>query len=119
MHILNDGEQSGAPKLELVKFRILGKPYSKWRAIITEATGESDTLFRMGLFQAHNIRIDGQGDPMLYIIQDTAQMRQLAEEGVHNPTILQLLLSTRIIDLTEQGAKDRMEKWLEDHKATA
>lgn len=111
------GEQSGAPKLELVKFRILGKSYSKWRAIITEATGESDTLFKLGLYQAHNIRIDDPlADPMVYIVQDTAQMRELAEQGVGNPTLCQLLMSTKIIDLSEQGAIDRMNDWLESNR---
>lgn len=117
MVLINNGEQSGPSKIELVRFRILGKKYSAWRAIITEATGESDTLFKLGLYQAHNIRIDDPlADPMVYIVQDTAQMRELAEQGVGNPTLCQLLMSTKIIDLSEQGAIDRMNKWLDDNR---
>jgi hypothetical protein len=117
MKLINGGEKQPDPHaLEFIKYRVIGKPYSKWRAIITEATGESDTLFRMGLYQAHNIRIEGTGDPMLYIIQDTNQMRELAEQGIHNPTSLQLLLSTKIISLSEQDAIDRMVKWVEAQK---
>lgn len=120
MHLINGGQPQPTPSaLELVSYRVLGKSYSKWRAIITEATGESDTLFKIALFQAHNIRIDNpDADPMLYIVQDTNQMRILAEEGVINPTMLQILLSTKIVSLTEQGAKDRMNAWLEAQKVT-
>lgn len=116
-HILNNGEESGPIKLELVKFRILGKPYSKWRAIITEATGESDTLFRMALLK-FGIKVETDLDPTIYIVQDTNQMRQLAEEGIGNPTMLQLLLSTKWVSLSEQDAIDMMNAWLEAHKAT-
>jgi hypothetical protein len=120
MHILNNGEKTPDPNaLEMVKFRVLGKPYSKWRAIITEATGESDTMFKVALYQAHNIRIDNpDSDPILYIIQDTNQMRELSEQGVLNPTTLQLLLSTKIVSLSEQDAIDRMNAWLEKQKAS-
>lgn len=117
MNLINNGQPQPDPRaLELVKYRVLGKPYSKWRAIITEATGESDTLFKIALYQAHNIRIDGAEDPMVYIIQDTNQMRELAEVGVHNPTLLQLFLSTKIVSLSEEDALARMAAWLESQK---
>lgn len=117
--ILNGGAPSedNSLKLELVKYRVIGKKYSKWRAIITEATGESDTLFKIALYQAHNIRIEATDDPMVYIIDDTNQRRELREQGVLNPTMLQLLLSTKIISLSEQDALDRMSAWLEAQKA--
>lgn len=115
--LINNGERQPYPNaLEFVRYRVLGKPYSAWRAIMSEATGESDTLFKIALWQGHGVRIPEKEDPMVYIIQDTAQMRELTESGVTNPTSLQIFLSTKIASLTEQGALDRMAAWLESHK---
>jgi len=114
MHLLNGGQKPEEPSLalELVKHRVLGKPYSKWRAIIAE-TGESDTAFLIGLKELHSITIDKKADPMLYVVQDTQQMRLLAESGVENPTTLQILLTSRVIDLDEDNAHQRFAKYLE------
>lgn len=109
MHLLNNGENALA--LELVRYRILGKPYSKWRAIIA---GESDTNFLICLRQQWNIHVDKKADPMLYITQDTQQMRLLSESGVPNPTTLQILMTAKIISLSEEDAKEQFEKLLRD-----
>lgn len=90
--------------LELVKVRILGKPYSKWRAILAE-TGESDTKFLMFLAK-FGIAINKADDPMLYCAQDTQQMRLLLEDGVLNPTLCQIAMTSKAWSLTEQGCKD-------------
>lgn len=111
MHILNQGETSGAQKLELISYRILGKPYSKWRAILAE-TGESDTAFLIGLKELHGIQFDFKTDPMLYISQDTQQMRCFEENGVANPTLMQLLLTAKAFSFSEGGCKDRIEQIL-------
>lgn len=103
---------TGQP-LEIVKYRVLGKPYSKWRAIIAEM-GESDTKFLMGLNQLHGIVIKKAEDPMLYVIQDTAQMAEFASAGVISPTLLQILLTSRSIALSEQGAIERFEKLMRE-----
>lgn len=115
--ILNNGEQNGPVKLELVKFRVIGKPYSKWKEIFAE-TGGDETLFKVALYQGYGIRIDGDGDPMLYIIEDTAQRRELLEIGVHNPTFAQLLTSTKVLSLSEQDAIDQMNAWLDANRVS-
>ncbi len=105
------------PVLEVIKYRVLGKPYSAWKAIIAEAAGDPDADFKEALFNSNNIRIDDpDADPLLYIIEDTNQHRILRERGVPNPTMLQLLLSTRIISLSEQDAIERMNAWLESQR---
>lgn len=101
--------------LELVRFRVLGKPYSKWRAIIAE-TGESDTAFLICLKRQWNITINKAVDPMLFITQDTQQMRLLKESGVDNPTLLQILLTAKVIALSEEDAKDKFEKLLREQE---
>lgn len=88
-HILNNGEKSGPAKLEMV--------------------------FRMALLK-FGIKIETDLDPMIYIVQDTAQMRELKEQGVANPTMLQLLLSTKWVSLSEQDAIDMMNAWLEANR---
>lgn len=93
--------------LELVQFRILGKSYSKWRAILAE-TGESDTKFLMFLAD-FGIAINKVEDPMLYCSQDTQQMRLLAEDGVPNPTLYQVVMTSKAFSLTEDGCA---EVWL-------
>lgn len=112
MSTLNDG-----PKMEVVKFRVIGKPYSKWREIFAE-TGGNDTLFKVALYQGYGIRVETDLDPVLYIIEDTAQHRELREIGVVNPTFAQLLTSTKIISLSEQDAIDQMNAWLNEHKVS-
>lgn len=117
-HLLNDGQQSGPPAMEFIRYRVIGKLYSKWRAIIAEAmAGQGDTMFKVALYQGFNIRIDDpKADPMIYIIQDSAQMRELAEQGVHNPTFCQLFFSTKIVSLSEEDAIAQMQKWMEANK---
>lgn len=113
--ILNNGDKTPNPHaLELISYRVLGKRYSQWLAIMAEATGgQGDSLFKQGLFEGHNIRVEATEDPMLYITQDTGQMRELLQEGVVNPTMLQLLLSTKCISLSAQGAMDDMTRLME------
>ncbi len=120
LHILNGGiaqqPDDDRLKLEVVRHRVLGKPYSKWRAIIAE-TGNSDTDFLICLKRLFGITIDKTADPMLYITQDTQQMRQLEEQGVANPTLLQILLTTRAIALDEQAASELFIKRLKEDGA--
>lgn len=100
---------------DLVKFRVLGKPYSKWRAIIAEM-GESDTAFLIGLKQLHGLDIEKDADPMLYVIQDTQQMDELKRSGVENSTLLQILLTSRVIDTDQAKAEERFRAILEAQK---
>lgn len=102
--------------LELVRYRVLGKPYSKWRAIVAEL-GESDTAFLIALREVHGIGIAKADDPMLYVIQDTQQMREFKDGGL-NPTMLQLLLTSRVIALSEEDAKAKFEKLLKEDQVT-
>lgn len=119
MNILN-GSIANQPApdplaLEMVQYRVLGNPYSKWRAILAE-TGESDTNFKIGLKELHGLEFETlRDDPMLYITQDTQQMRFLAENGVANPTMLQILMTSRVFALSEEAAHERMQEVL--HKA--
>lgn len=116
-HILNNGEESGPVKLELVKFRVIGKQYSKWKEIFAE-TGGDETLFKVALYQGYGIRIETTLDPVLYIIEDTAQRRELREIGVANPTFAQLLTSTKVLSLSEADAIDQMNAWLTANKVS-
>lgn len=120
MHLINGGEKQPEPNaLEFIRFRTIGKKYSQWRAIFAEASGESDTLLKMTLKQGFNIQVDNEAaDPVLYIIQDTAQMREMAEQGIHNPTHLQLLMTTKCISFSEQDAIEQMQKWMAANAVT-
>lgn len=114
---LNPGDNGGTGKMELVKFRVIGKPYSKWKEIFAE-TGGDEALFKLALYQGYGIRIDGDGDPVVYIIEDTAQRRELREIGVANPTFAQLLTSTKVCSLSEQDAIDQMNAWIDERKVS-
>lgn len=113
MNIVTEDEKLD---LQLVKYRVLGKKYSKWRAIITAGTADSDTMFLFALEKLHGIQINKAKDPMVFISQDTMQMAELKADGIENPTDLQLLLTSRAISLTEGGCKDRMEAILRGMK---
>lgn len=112
-HILNGGiAQQSEPNrlaLEVIRYRVLGKPYHSWRAILAE-TGESDTLFLVSLKRLHGIEFDSlHCDPMLYCTQDTNQMRLLEESGVPNPTMLQIAMTAKAWALSEVGAMEKMD----------
>lgn len=116
MSVLNDGD-NGTTKMEVIKFRVIGKPYSKWREIFAE-TGGDDTLFKVALYQGYGIRIETDLDPVLYIIEDTAQHRELREIGVVSPTFAQLLTSTRFISLSQEDVIEKMNAWLNERKVS-
>ena len=117
--LLNGGQKSDTHlALELVRHRVIGKTYEKWKAIIAE-TGSSDTMFLVGLRKLHGIAINPikDGEAMLFVVQDTQQMRALEESGCKNPTLLQILLTTRVISLTEKDATDRWTKIMQQENA--
>lgn len=95
--------------LKMVNYRVLQKPYSQVRAICAEL-GTSDTQLLRGLREVHQLEFDTlHDDPMLYIVQDTAQMLEFSKAKV-NPTFLQLILTSKSIGLQEQQAVDH---WFE------
>ncbi len=104
--------------LELIRYRIHQRRYSQWRAIFAEM-GESDTNFLKGLKETHGLKIDKAEDPILYVTEDTQQLRTLKHEAAlmgslnFQPTMLQILLTSRVIALSEEEAKARFEKYLE------
>lgn len=112
MYILNEGQPAQSRlALEVVRYRVLSKPYSAWRAILAEI-GQSDTDFLIALRELHGIKIDKKTDPQLFLTQDTQQMRILAEEGIERPTMLQILLTAKVFALSEEDCKAKMEKLL-------
>lgn len=100
--------------LELVKFRTIGKPYSSWRAILAEL-GCSDTDFLIFLRKTHDLFIDKKQDEMLFLVQDTQQMRLLLEDGVPSPTMLQIAMTSRA---WAKSAAEAEEKWMAAMKDT-
>lgn len=113
MNDIPESGGNGTPVFDMVQYRILGKPYSSWRAILAE-TGESDTVFLIALRELHGLEINKEEDPFLFVTQDTQQMADLAESGVPNPTMLQILLTAKVIDLSEERAKERWLKTMQD-----
>lgn len=114
MHILNQSEQpQSGIAIELVKFRILGRPYRKWRKLFTD-NGTTDTEFLIGLKLLHEIEFDSlREDPMLFCTQDTQQMRLFREEGIESPNDLQIALTSKVWALSEDDCKAKMEALLQ------
>lgn len=104
--------------LELIRYRIHQRRYSAWRAIFAEM-GESDTNFLKGLKETHGLNIDKKDDPILYVTEDTQQLRTMQDDAARmgntlfKPTMLQILLTSRVIAMSEEDAKARFEKYLE------
>lgn len=94
--------------LELVKYRTIGKPYSSWRAILAEL-GCSDTEFLIFLRKTHNLFVDKKADELLFLTQDTQQMRLLLEDGVPSPTMLQIAMTAKV---WAKSAEEAAEKWM-------
>lgn len=101
---------------DLVKFRIHKRQYSQLRAIISEL-GESDTMLLRALASLHDIHINTfTDDPELYFTEDTHQLGLLREQAVPSPTMLQLALTSKSFSTTEEGAKERWYKAMEEFR---
>jgi hypothetical protein len=95
-------------------YRIIKKLYSQTRAIMAEHHPDPNAL-KKALAAGHDIDIDQVpgGDPMLYIVADQQAAQKMADFKIPNPTLLQIIGTSRVIALTEQDAIDRFEKLMQ------
>ena len=95
-------------------YRIIKKLYSQVRAIMAEHHPDPDAL-KKALAVGHGIDIDQipGGDPMLYIVADEQAAKKMADFKIPNPTLLQIIGTSRVIALTEQDAIERFEKMMQ------
>lgn len=91
---------------DLVRYRIHKRRWSSISAILAES-GMSDTEMKLGLKTLHNIEWDFKDDPWLFFSEDTQQRKEFAGNGVTNPTLCQLLLTSRAFGLTEHDCRAR------------
>ena len=95
-------------------YRIIKKLYSQVCAIMAEHHPDPLALKR-ALAAGHGIDIDQVpgGDPMLYIVADEQAAKKMADFKIPNPTLLQIIGTSRVIALSEQDAIDRFEKMMQ------
>ena len=65
--------------LEMVRYNVHSKRYSQIRAIIAEASGESDTGLRTALKKGHGLEWDFKEDPEIFWTEDSQQKAWLTE----------------------------------------
>jgi len=95
-------------------YRIIRKLYSQVKAIMAEHHPDPLALKR-ALAAGHGIDIDQVpgGDPMLFIVADEQAAKKMADFKIPNPTLLQIIGTSRVISLSEQDAIDRFEKLMQ------
>lgn len=97
---------------DLVRYRVHKRRWSSISAILAE-TGASATETKIGLQKLHGLHFNSQkDDPFIFFTEDTQQRAQFRSDGVLNPTLLQILLTSRVFDLDEDRCKERFEKML-------
>lgn len=104
-----------------IRFRIHRRNYSSIRAIMAE-TGESDTTLLRGLRDLHGIYFDSlKDDPLIFFTEDTHQLEEMEKTGILNPTVMQVILTSKAFALDEEECKTRwyaaMEKMKEEADA--
>jgi hypothetical protein len=101
------------PAFDLVRYRVHRRRWSAISRILSE-TGASDTEMKMGLAKLHGIAIGQADDPQLFFTEDTQQRQEFANDGVANPTLCQLILTSRMFDTDEDRCKARFEAMLKE-----
>lgn len=97
--------------LDFVGYRIICKPWSSVRAIMAEFHPNPDIL-RQALQVGHGITIDESipgHDPMLFFIFDSEIAEKLADFRIPNPTMMQIMGTSRVIALTKEDAVAKFE----------
>ena len=84
-------------------YRIIKKLYSQVLAIMAEHHPDPNAL-KKALAAGHGIDIDQVpgGDPMLFVLVDEMMAKKLKEFRIDNPTLLQLIGTSRFVALTEE-----------------
>lgn len=99
---------------DLIKWRIRSMPYSRMRAIMAEL-GESDTQLLIGLSRLHDMHFNSlTEDREIFFTEDSAQIDGWHKGGVMAPTMLQMLLTSRIFALDRHTCQDRFEKLMKE-----
>lgn len=102
--------------LDFVGYRVICKPWSAVKAIMSEFHQDSE-LLRAALKIGHGIDIDESipgSDPMIYFVVDQQQKEKLSEYHIDNPTMLQLLGTSRCFGLTKEDAEEKFRKLMQE-----
>jgi hypothetical protein len=101
------------PAFDLVHYRVHWRRWSAISRILSE-TGASDTEMKMGLAKLHGIAIGQADDTEIFFTEDTQQRAEFANDGIVNPTLCQLILTSRMFDTDEDRCKARFEAMLKE-----
>lgn len=96
---------------DLVRYRVHRRRWSSISAILSES-GASDTEMKMGLKALHGVTWPAKDDPFICFTEDTQQRDEFRKNGVINPTLCQLLLTSRCFALDEDDCKEKFEALL-------
>ncbi len=98
--------------LQFTGYRIHKRSYREVRDIMSEFD-MSEKLLCDALRMGHNIDIDPENPAlnlMLYIVEDQQQREKLSEYRIPNPTLCQLIGTSRIIRQSEKEAVDAFQE---------
>lgn len=96
--------------LKTTRYRILSLEYRRVAAILAEFE-ESEQVLRDALRIGHQIEITDEiaGAVVLHVVIDEQQTDKLREYRIPNPTLLQLIGTSRVISTSEKDAAARFE----------
>lgn len=95
------------------KFKIISRPFAMLAAIFAEYD-PSENRLRDALRQGHGIILDEnpEAENRIYFVIDSEMADKLKEYRIPNPTLLQLLGTSRCIASSEQEAKEKFRAML-------
>lgn len=102
--------------LQFTGYRIHRRTYAEARDIMAEFD-MSERLLCDALRIGHNIDIDPEKPALnlnLYIVEDQQQREKLAQYHIPNPTLCQLIGSSRVISTTKADAIARFEALMKE-----
>lgn len=94
--------------IDFVHYRIVSRSYSSVAAIMAEFEADPDIL-PQALLIGHGIKIDRGRDPTLYIVLDSEMMQKMKDNRIDNPTLMQMIGTSRVIRLTKEKAAEDFE----------
>lgn len=101
--------------LKTTRYRILSLEYRRVAAILAEFE-ESEQVLRDALRIGHQIEITDEiaAAVVLHVVIDEQQMDKLREYRIPNPTLLQLIGTSRVISTSEKDAAARFENLMKE-----
>ncbi len=103
--------------LDFVGYSIMSRPWTKIRDIMAEASANPE-LLKAALAIGHGIDVQediNKGlNPIIFFEVDSDMAARLKQRGIDNPTMLQLIGTSRVFARTAEECSEKFEKLMRE-----